>query len=145
MSKPVGEQAQLTHKFSASPPNAGSQCQFCDLPRRDHRHGAGEYDEKKRCCTVCDAKARCSVCSAQTQYACADCRMDFRVTIYVCGKCRAEHEEKCSARLREVISANQRKIEVAANAIRFTLTTPGLIKGRDQLVAALAAIEGDSK
>ncbi len=68
------------------------------------------YDADRRCCTVCDAKKTCHVCGAQTLYACADCRIDFHASIYVCGKgvCRDAHERKCSARLRAVITEIQR-------------------------------------
>jgi hypothetical protein len=66
--------------------------------------------QEKRCCSVCDARRLCHVCGSQTLYACSDCRIDFGVTIYVCPKCRDQHEQKCSARLRERIDELIEKI-----------------------------------
>ncbi len=60
------------------------------------------FDEIKRCCTVCDAKKVCHICGAQTLWACSDCAIDLSATIHVCPSkdCRNAHEEKCPARLR---------------------------------------------
>lgn len=55
--------------------------------------------ELKRCCTVCDAKKVCHVCGDQTLFACSDCQINLKATVYVCGKiaCRTTHDEVCSA------------------------------------------------
>lgn len=39
----------------------------------------------------------CSVCGDPTDMGCSDCRINYRTTVYVCGKreCRAHHESKC--------------------------------------------------
>lgn len=39
----------------------------------------------------------CSVCGDSTDTVCSDCRINYRTTVYVCGKreCRAHHESKC--------------------------------------------------
>lgn len=60
------------------------------------------YEQEKRCCTVCDAKKRCSICNDATLYACSDCRIDLATTVYVCSKssCRDLHELKCPHRLK---------------------------------------------
>ncbi len=55
---------------------------------------------------------KCHVCGQATDLACSDCRIDFGVTIHVCSKpaCRAYHEEKCSARLRERLKRLQETV-----------------------------------
>lgn len=68
---------------------------------------SGGYKQEKRCCMPCDARKLCHVCENQTLYACSDCRIDFGVTIYVCPKCQGQHEQKCSARLREQMGYRQ--------------------------------------
>ena len=62
----------------------------------------GEMMEKrvvaeKSCCTICDAKKRCSVCETQTLLCCSDCRVDLKSSIYVCGSltCGKSHDKKC--------------------------------------------------
>ena len=72
------------------------------------------YFAERRCCTVCDAKKLCTICGAQTDMACSDCRIDFQSTIYVCSKneCRNEHEGKCSARLLEKLAKYEASHEV---------------------------------
>lgn len=54
------------------------------------------FEENKPCCTVCDAKKLCTVCGDKTLWACSDCQIDLRTTVYVCEKpaCRDEHEHK---------------------------------------------------
>jgi hypothetical protein len=39
--------------------------------------------------------AQCVTCGAETEYCCADCMIDKRVRVYVCGRseCRDKHEE----------------------------------------------------
>lgn len=41
-----------------------------------------------------NAKHVCSVCGIETDYCCADCRIDKKISIYVCGSsdCRDKHE-----------------------------------------------------
>lgn len=69
------------------------------------------FDDKKRCCSICDERSRCHVCKEQTQTACADCQIDFGVTANVCTKktCRDSHELKCPgvAREREALFETQ--------------------------------------
>lgn len=83
-----------------------------------------DYEEGKRCCTVCDAKQLCHVCNSTTQYACSDCAIDFGVTVRVCPRCRREHEEKCSAQLRSQLAAAQRERDRLKEDLRI------LTKGR---------------
>lgn len=44
----------------------------------------------------------CSICKGKTDLACADCRMDLGVTLYVCAipNCRDEHEKVCPHNLK---------------------------------------------
>ena len=65
-----------------------------------------KYDNQRPCCSVCDAKRKCVVCGQPTQWGCSDCRMDFKVTIYVCPNtsCRNEHEKKCPQAMNERVS-----------------------------------------
>lgn len=101
-----------------------------------------EYGEEKRCCTVCDAKKQCHVCGNNTLYACADCRIDFGVTVYVCPKCRNDHEEKCSARLREALTTARRE---QREADRLTVLEQRCERGTTwdaAVVACAAAIRG---
>jgi hypothetical protein len=48
-------------------------------------------------------KKVCTVCGDETEYGCADCRISFRTTIFVCGKpsCRDEHEKVCPILIKE--------------------------------------------
>lgn len=70
------------------------------------------YKQEKHCCTVCDKEQRCSVCGNQTDYACADCYMNFgcTATIYVCAtaKCRDAHELLCGGPNRRLDAARER-------------------------------------
>jgi hypothetical protein len=58
-----------------------------------------------------ESERTCSVCSTATEYACSDCRIDFRTTIYVCARpqCRDEHESKCSAKLRQQLESERKE------------------------------------
>lgn len=66
-----------------------------------------KYEEQKHCCTVCATKRRCHVCDDQTTFACSDCAIDLRATVYVCSKlrCRDEHEKKCAHNLQARLEA----------------------------------------
>ena len=53
----------------------------------------------------------CHICGAETQFACADCRIDLRSSVYVCSKtaCRDEHERKCPAKLQAQLAVEVRE------------------------------------
>ena len=48
-------------------------------------------------------KRECSSCGKYTEYCCADCSMDLKVKVYICGtaECRIKHEERCPHELQE--------------------------------------------
>jgi hypothetical protein len=52
--------------------------------------------------------------------------------------------ERCEANAAFIVTACN-SFQQMRDAIRFALTTPGMIKGRDQLVAALQAAEGETR
>jgi len=82
-----------------------SRCVWCGVkveshsPQRKESEDAmsATYVEEKRCCVVCDHKKVCHVCGEHTLFACSDCQINFKATVYVCTKqkCRDTHERKC--------------------------------------------------
>jgi len=79
---------------------------------------AEKMDEEKRCCTVCDSSKVCSVCGIQTLIACSDCRIDFKVSVYVCKKseCQKTHGIKCPGERVAQIDEAEREAELKAKA-----------------------------
>lgn len=67
--------------------------------------------EEKKCCSVCDTKKLCYVCGTATLFACSDCRIEFKVSVYVCGKseCRSRHESKCHGNFAAQIEEAERE------------------------------------
>ena len=67
---------------------------------------------EKSCCSVCDAKKKCYVCERQTLTICADCRIDFATSIYVCESklCRDKHDKQCPKTLRDLAVALNRAL-----------------------------------
>lgn len=103
-----------------------------DLWQGDHNETCPNVPEK--CC---------SVCAEPTETACSDCRIDFGVTIYVCAKDRAEHEKKCSARLR--VRIDHALVDMTArlkrlNQLRITFRDQELAAGCARAMAELTAV-----
>lgn len=94
-------------------------------------------------------QAPCTVCGAMTEYACSDCQIDLRTTVYVCGNpaCRDRHEEKCPRFILTLCDsknlANLYTMLEEDNQASMALLVRCLLKGRLDLVDRAAWVVAD--
>lgn len=69
-------------------------------------------EAQKPCCSICDTRKRC-YCGRQTLYACSNCQIDLRVTVYVCptSACRDAHEKKCPTELIKRLTEERARLD----------------------------------